>query len=82
MPLKVARVSDVRRSGSFHSAFPFARHWLSTSPTCVRSTTPAMSTFPSEAACASVPRMGPEEITGEAIRTRRFAAPIFYRKGA
>ena len=40
------------------------------------STTPATSTFPSEQTSASVPRIGPELSTGEAIRIRRFAWPI------
>ena len=40
------------------------------------STTPATSTFPSEQTSASVPRIGPELSTGDAIRTRRFAWPI------
>ena len=78
LPEKGARVSDVRSSGAFHSAFPFSCHCASTSAICVASTTPARSTLPSEATCASVPRIGAELITGEAIRTRRLAAPIAF----
>ncbi len=52
-------MSDVRRSGSFHYALPLSSHCCSTSSTCVGSTTPARSTFPSETTCASVPRTGP-----------------------
>ena len=36
---------------------------------------PATSTLPSETTSASVPRIGPEVMTGEAIRTRSFACP-------
>ena len=71
-------MSAVRSSGSFQAEFPFSCHWRSTSCTCVRSTTPARSTLPSVATWASVPRIGPELITGEAIRTRRVAVPIAF----
>ena len=53
--------------------FPFRRHCSSTSAICVASTTPAKSTLPSAATSARVPRIGPDEITGEATRTRRSA---------
>ena len=42
------------------------------------STTPARSTVASVATWASVPRIGPELITGEAMRIRRCAVPIAF----
>ena len=56
--------------------FPFRRHCSSTSAICVASTTPARSILPSAATSASVPRIGADEITGEATRTRRSAPPM------
>ncbi len=54
-------------------SFPLRRHCASTSSICVASTTPAMSTRPSAATSAMLPRIGPDVITGEATRTRRSA---------
>ena len=78
LPENGARVSAVRSSGAFHSAFPFSCHCCSTSAIWVASTTPARSTLPSEATCARVARIGAELMTGEAIRTRRCAEPIAF----
>ena len=55
-----------------------ARHWWMTSRICVASTQPARSTDRSAITCASVPSTGPVVITGEQIRTRRFARRISF----
>ena len=51
-------------------------HWSKTWATWVASQTPATSSRPSASTSLSVPRIGPAVSTGEAIRTRRRAAPI------
>ncbi len=76
--MKWSRSSRNRSEGSFHVTLPFLRHCRSTSRIWVASTTPARSTLPSAATSASVPRIGPDVITGEAIRTRRSAAATLW----
>src|SRR6266852_5711635 len=49
----------------FHAAPAWVDHWCWTSSICVASYTPPMSTFPCAAISASVPRIGPDVITGE-----------------
>src|SRR5689334_21512161 len=51
-------------------------HWSMASCICVASYTSPMSTLPAAHASASVPRMGPEVMTGEHIRTRFCADAI------
>ena len=78
LPENGARVSAVRSSGPFHSAFPFSCHCgaprRSASRRRRRRGRPSRRRRPA----ASVPRIGAELITGEAMRTRRCAAPIAF----
>ena len=63
------------RSGIFQALTPFVAHWWKTSSTCVSSITPATSQRCSFTTSTSVPRIGPEVSTGEAIRMRCVARP-------
>ena len=74
-PENEARESTVWSSGIFQAETPFVLHWKNTSSTCVWSTQPARSTFPSDAIWASAPRIGPDVSTGEQMRIRRRARP-------
>ena len=65
-------------SGSFHDRTPFGPHWRCTSSICGMSTAPATSTLPSAITWQSVASTGAAVITGEQIRTRRFARPIHF----
>src|SRR5436189_1224163 len=66
----------VLNAAIFQAAPPFVPHWRWTSSICVASYTPAISTLPCSQASASVPRIGPEVITGEHTRTRLSAEAI------
>ena len=74
--MKCPSPTTARSAGVFHDALPFSCHCWSTSCTWVASTTPAMSTRASCTPSASVPRIGPEVITGDAIRTRCSASAM------
>ena len=62
-------------SGIFQALTPFVAHWWKTSSICVSSITPATSQRCSFTISTSVPRIGPELSTGDAIRMRRRARP-------
>src|SRR5690348_14981763 len=62
----------------FHVAPPWLAHWRWTSSICVASYTPLTDTFLAAQASASVPRIGPDVITGEHTRTR-FSAEAMER---
>ena len=62
--------------GIFQAVCPFSAHWWNTVSVCGPSTTPAMSRPPLSASSARVARIGPEVITGDAIRTLRREEPM------
>src|ERR1700747_2348719 len=61
------------KAAIFHDAVDWVCHCLCTSSICVASYTPEMSALWCSTASASVPRIGPEVITGEHTRMRRRA---------
>ena len=74
LPWKTA--SALCSSGAFQLDWRLAAHCWKTSSTWVASQTPWTSTRPSARTSFSVPRIGPEVSTGEAIRTRVRDWPI------
>ncbi len=63
--------TTVWKAAIFHAAPACVAHWWCTSSICVASYTPAMSTPEGcSTSSASVPRIGPEVITGEQMRMR------------
>src|SRR5207245_10192204 len=60
----------VWKTAIFQVAPPCAAHWCWTSSIWVASYTPAMSTFACCTTSASVPRIGPDVMTGEQMRIR------------
>src|SRR5882762_7767599 len=67
----------VRKAPIFHAAPGTVLHWRCTSSICVASYTPLISTpIGFSQASASVPRIGPDVITGEQMRMRLWAEEI------
>ena len=77
-PLNSPSSSTLRRSGIFQALTPFVCHCEKTSSTCVSSITPAIEERFSFSASTRVARIGPDESTGEAMRTRSLAFPIAF----
>src|SRR5262245_58766709 len=65
----------------FHFAPPCELHWRCTSSICVASYTPLIDTLACPTTSASVPRIGPDVLTGEQMR-RRFSADAIERDNA
>src|ERR1041384_7359021 len=73
---KRAPAMTLRKAPIFHSVPPWLDHCDWTSSICVASYTPPTSTLPAAMTSASVPRIGPEVITGEHTLTRFWAEAI------
>src|SRR2546427_2872681 len=76
LPPNRAAPITVWKAAIFHAAPGCVPHWRWTSSICVASYTPPMSTFAASTASASVPRIGPEVMTGEQTRMRFCAEAI------
>src|SRR5579859_5182715 len=67
---KRAEPAMVLKAAIFHDVVDCSDHWRCTSSIWVASYTPEMSALRCSMASASVPRIGPEVITGEQTRMR------------